>query len=377
MSATLPRILVSNNTTLMSAGTTRSLILILKYLRHKYDFSVAAPTHSEGLPAVLAGLGIPFHGLESGRFGLPLSVFSLLRRTQYDLVYANNHEDEGRWAFWVAKLRGLPFIWHVREPIRHRRRAWTIKYSDAVIANSRHTAEALVSVAGVRSPVAIPNGIEPHEFDADRAGAREEVLKELGLPSDCFLVVNVGILRRRKNQLDTVEVARLVREKYPGVQLVCIGTPSLSDTDYANQLRARIKQLGLTDGIRLLGLRANVVTYLLAADLLLHTSIAESQGRAVLEAMAARLPVVAYRVGGVPESVVDGESGFLVPPGDVGAAAGAVCRLIADPVLRTRMGEAGRSRVLQHFTAEATARLVDEVIQSVLLSRKRPRTTGR
>jgi glycosyltransferase involved in cell wall biosynthesis len=373
MSAVLPRILVINNTTLLSAGTTRSLVLILKYLRHKYDFTVAAPTHSEGLPAVLAGLGIPFHGLESGRFGLPLSVFSLLRRTQYDLVYANNHEDEGRWAFWVAKLRGLPFVWHVREPVRRRREAWTVKYSNAVIGNSQYTADALISAAGVRSPVAIPNGIEPDEFGADRAGSRAEILDELDLPSSSLLVVSVGILSHRKNQLDAVDVIRLVREKYPEVRLVFIGTPSLSDPDYANRLRARIKQLELTDSVFLLGLRANVVPYLAAADLLLHTSISEPQGRAILEAMAARLPVVAYGVGGIPESVVDGETGLLVTQGDVGAAAEAVCRLVADPALRSRMGEAGRRRVFEHFTAEATARKVDMVIQSVI-QRRRPRS---
>jgi glycosyltransferase involved in cell wall biosynthesis len=89
--------------------------------------------------------------------------------------------------------------------------------------------------------------------------------------------------------------------------------------------------------------------------------------------MAARLPVVAYGVGGIPESVVDGETGLLVTQGDVGAAAEAVCRLVADPALRSRMGEAGRRRVFEHFTAEATARKVDMVIQSVI-QRRRPRS---
>lgn len=322
-------------------------------------------------------MGIPFHGLESGRFGLPLSIFSLLRRKQYDLVYANNHEDEGRWAFWGARLKGLPFVWHVREPIRNRRRAWTVKYSDAVIANSRYTADALVSVAGVQSPLAIPNGVEPHDFDVDRAQARRTVLEELGLPSDSFVIVNLGSLGSGKNQLDAIEVASRVIEKCPEARLLCIGRPSLTDSGYAGRLQVCIQERSLTERIRLPGPRANVVPYLAAADLLLHTAVRESQGRVVLEAMAARLPVVAYRVGGVPEPVVDGETGLLITPGDVGAAAEAVCRLIADPALQSRMGEAGRRRVLQHFTAEATARLVDEVIQSVLSNRKRSRTTDR
>jgi glycosyltransferase involved in cell wall biosynthesis len=253
-------------------------------------------------------------------------------------------------------------------------RSWALKRSHAVIANSRFTADGLVSAAGVQSPVVVPNGIEPHEFEVDRVQARRAVFEELGLPTDSFLVANIGILCSRKNQLDAVEVARRVSERHPEVRFICVGSPSLADTDYVNRLRARINEFGLTDNIHLLGLRTNVVSYLAAADLLLHTAVSEPQGRVMLEAMAARVPVVAYRVGGIPESVVDGETGLLVPLGDIGAAAAAVCHLISDPALRSRMGEAGRSRVLQHFTAEATARAVDKVIQSVLLDRRRPRS---
>jgi glycosyltransferase involved in cell wall biosynthesis len=361
-----PRILVINNTTLLSAGTTRSLILNLKHLHSKYDFTVAAPTHSEGLPAVLAEMGIPFQGLKPGRLSLPWGVFRLVGRSRYNLVYANNLDDEARYAFWAAKVKGLPFIWHVREPIRKRRKAWTIKYADAVIANSRYTADALTSVAGVRSPVAIPNGVEIREFAADRTQARKAVLDELGLPADSFVMVNVGILRRGKNQLDAVEVMRLVCRRDAKARLLCVGSPSLSDPDYVNQVRARASELGLSDKVRLLGLRPDVSPYLRCADLLLHTSVFETQGRVLIEAMAAELPVVAYNVGGIPESVLDGETGFLVPEGDIAAVVEAVCGLMADPALRHRMGEAGRRRVLQYFTAEGTARRVNEVIRLVL-----------
>ncbi len=376
MSTAFPRILVVNNTTLLSAGTTRSLVLILKYLHHKYDFSVAAPTHSDGLPELLSGMGIRFHRLGSGRFDLPRSVFCLLGKRQYDLVYANNHEDEARWAFWGAKLKGIPFVWHVREHIGSRRRAWTLRFSDAVIANSQATADALVSRAGVRSPVVVPNGVEPSEFDGDRALDRRAVLRELRLRADPTVILNLGTLCSGKNQLDAVEVASRVVGKYPEARFLCMGRSSLSDVAYAGRVMTRVKERKLLDIVHLPGPRTDVVPYLVSADMLLHTAVLESQGRAVLEAMAARLPVVAYRVGGVPESVVDGETGFLVPPGDIGAAVEAICRLMADPVLRSKMGEAGRRRVLQRFTAEEAARKVEGVIQSVLARRVQLGTKG-
>ena len=388
MSTAVPRILVVNNSCSLSAGTTQSLLLLLRYLQGKFQFSVAAPCYFDDLPTALRNDGIPFHALSEPRLPLPIALTRIVAHGRYDLVYANNLSEVGIQAFLAATLARLPFVWHVREPVTNHPqtrglrfrsrlkavlwfglRSWALKRAPTIIANSRHTAETLASVAGVRLPVCVPNGIEPLEFDADRAAARAEVLRELSLPPDTLLVINVGILCRRKNQVDAVEVVRIVKEKHPETRLVCIGIPASEGSEYAAGLRARITQLRLTDGVYLLGLRNDVARYLRASDVLLHTSLNEPQGRVILEAMAARLPVVAYRVGGVPESVVDRETGFLVPTGDVGAAAEAVCGLMADSALRHRMGEAGRRRVLQHFTAEASARKVGELIESILSAR--------
>jgi glycosyltransferase involved in cell wall biosynthesis len=188
-------------------------------------------------------------------------------------------------------------------------------------------------------------------------------------------VLNVGFICKRKNQLDAVEVIRMVLEKHSNVRFACIG--SIFDAEYARALRERAAQGNLLGNVHLLGYRSDVPRYLLAADALLHTSRSEAHARAVLEAMAAGLPVVVYQADGVRGTVVDGATGYIVPPGDVSAAADAICRLMDDPELQFRMGSAGHARVVQHFTAEVTAGLIDMLIQSVLLNRKRSGISAR
>jgi glycosyltransferase involved in cell wall biosynthesis len=375
MSAALPRILLVNHTCRLSSGPTRGLLLILKYLRSKYSFIVAAPFDSDELPSALLEHEIPIYPLRRRFFGPFRTLLDLIPRQQCNLVYANNLSARARQAFWAAKFTRRPFVWHIRERVRRRRYAWTVRYSDAVIANSKATAEAVTSVAGYQSPVVIPNGIDPLEFETDRAKARDALLTELRWPEGTFVIINVGHLCSGKNQIDAIDVAARVMERHGEARLLCLGAPT--EAGYAERLRERISQASLSGRVRLLGARPNPSDYLRGADLLLHTSTNEPQGRVILEAMAAELPVVAYSVGGIPEAVVEDKTGFLVPVGDIAAAAEAVCRLISDPELRLRMGKAGHARVMQHFTAEATARLVDNVIQSVLLGRRQAKTEAR
>ena len=118
--------------------------------------------------------------------------------------------------------------------------------------------------------------------------------------------------------------------------------------------------------VRFTGFRGDVRSLLAAADVFVHTCESEAFGRAIAEAMAARLPVVAFATGGVPEIVVDGETGYLVPTGDTTAVAVCLSRLARDPHLRSRMGQNGCRRIATLFTAEQTALQVRQIIDEVL-----------
>jgi glycosyltransferase involved in cell wall biosynthesis len=121
-------------------------------------------------------------------------------------------------------------------------------------------------------------------------------------------------------------------------------------------VEAEVERLGLGRAVRLLGERQDVPALLAGSDVFVLSSASEGLPLSVEEAMAAGLPVVASAVGGVPEVVVEGETGFLVPPGDVDRLAAALGRLLADPSLRRRMGASGRARAEALFDLAAFRR---------------------
>jgi glycosyltransferase involved in cell wall biosynthesis len=127
-----------------------------------------------------------------------------------------------------------------------------------------------------------------------------------------------------------------------------------------------VRRLGLESAVRLAGERDDVAELLAEADLFVLSTRSEGLPLSILEAMAAGLPVVASDVGGVPELVVDRETGFLVPPGDPHALAAAIERLLDDPDLRGRFGAAGRARVSTHFDLASAQRAHLDLYRALL-----------
>ena len=139
---------------------------------------------------------------------------------------------------------------------------------------------------------------------------------------------------------------------------------------YVVRLRGLAHELGVQDSVHFLGFRSDVAQLLPDADVFLHSAIADPHPRAVIEAMASGLPVVAFAADGVAETVADGETGRLVETGDAGSMASAVIDLARSPDARKRMSVAGRDRAESRFAAETTNRNVAKVIGEVLEGRK-------
>ena len=130
-------------------------------------------------------------------------------------------------------------------------------------------------------------------------------------------------------------------------------------------LRRLASELGIADRVRLLGLRDDIDRVLAAGDLFVQPSLSEGLPLAVLEAMSAGLPIVATRVGGVGEAVVDGETGLLVEPGDAPGLALAVRRLLDDPIALASFGESARRRARPEFSVDAMAAHYEELYASL------------
>ena len=144
----------------------------------------------------------------------------------------------------------------------------------------------------------------------------------------------------------------------------------VGDGPCRGELEGLVRSLDLSDEISFLGWREDVPALLMHADMYVLASYTEGMPLSILEAMAAGLPVVATAVGGVPELVQDGVTGLLVPPRDPQALAGAMSRLVKDPALRRRMGEAGRRRVEEHFSFDRMVQQYEDLYRELLARRR-------
>ena len=188
--------------------------------------------------------------------------------------------------------------------------------------------------------MAIHSGVPLERFQAASPDT-DRLRREFGLAPDVPLVGSVGRLARIKRYEDLMKaVAQLGR---PGVACLLVG-----DGPEAAALAAAARMSGVEDRVRFLGWREDIPRIVASLSVFILPSANEGMGRVLVEAMAAGVPVVATRVGGIPSVVADGECGLLVEPGDVAGLAGAVGKLLADRALAARMGEAGRRRALAY-----------------------------
>jgi glycosyltransferase involved in cell wall biosynthesis len=198
-------------------------------------------------------------------------------------------------------------------------------------------------------------------IDVDGAGPSGDLRAELGIPPSAPLVGEVARLCDVKGQRELIQaLARL-----PEVRAVLLGKDLEHDGAFQTSLEREAERLGVRERVVFAGHRDDAASLIGELDLLILPSWTEGLPGVVLEAMARGRAVVATPVGGTPEVVSDGKTGLLVPPRDPEALADAVGRLLADPELRRRMGEAGRRRVAERFTAESMTRRMLEIYDEV------------
>ncbi len=180
--------------------------------------------------------------------------------------------------------------------------------------------------------------------------------EELWLPHGAPIVGNVAALVPHKGQRHLVDAAALVVREVPDARFVIAGEGELRPA-----LEQQIKHLGLQKHVMLAGFRPDILALHKAFDLFVMSSVTEGLGTSLLDAMACGKPIVATTAGGIPEVVLDGETGLLVPPRDHHAMADAIVRLLKDEGMRERMGTAALSLAHAKFSAE---RMVTETLQA-------------
>jgi len=229
--------------------------------------------------------------------------------------------------------------------------------SDAVTAVSASLKRTTIEQLGIQSRIdVVPNFIDPARYDAARKlpGARR-----WAKPGERILV-HISNFRPLKRVLDVVAIFERVHERIPS-RLLMVG-----DGPDRPKVEQYCREHGICGAITFVGSLPLVEEVLVGADLFLLTSDTESFGLAALEALACEVPVVATAVGGVPEVVIDGESGTLRPVGDVAGMAEAALALLTDDELRRRFGAAGRRRAVETFSQDAVVARYREIYERVI-----------
>ena len=216
--------------------------------------------------------------------------------------------------------------------------------------------DRFICASGAIRDMLVGDGVPPervttvHEgIDVDRI-ARAPALdlhREFDLPPGCPIAGNVAALAPHKGQRHLVDAAALLVRRVPDARVLIVGAGALEEA-----LSRQIRRLRLDGRVILTGFRSDVPSLLKGLDLFVMSSVTEGLGTSVLDAMAAGLAVVGTRAGGIPESIVDGGTGLLVPPGDAPALAQAIAELLRDADRRRALGAAGRRRARTAFGAE-------------------------
>lgn len=280
-------------------------------------------------------------------------VWRIIRRKRIQIL-CTNMDKELRFGGLAAKLAGGVAVIPSREvdyPLKNRLR-YRLTYNrlaDYILANSHATKQTLLRDAPWLDPARIEvvhKGIDPAPYLAGAAAGRA-VRRELGIAAKDKVIGFVGQIIERKGIADIVAGMPLVLEQMPEARFLFAGEGKL-----LGFVQQRIAEYGIADRVILTGFRKDVPAIMNAIDLLLLPSIVEGFGYVLVEAMAASKPVVATNVSSIPEIVQHEHTGLLIDVHAPDQLAAAAVRILRDPALAARLGEAGRQRVLQNFTIE-------------------------
>ncbi len=353
--------------------------------RDEVDLFVCAIATVNGNPleAELRAAGIPTVNL-GARNLRDLAAFRRLlrfvRENRIELVHAHLTY-ASIWASLLSRLTGVPAIasLHVRvastreqEKTEGHRKRVDLRDRLMRFAVRRWAARLVMVSAALRDDYlagggldpakirVVHNGIEVDRFDRDRAETRARLTRELDLPADAPLLVTVSVLRPGKG----VEVLLAAMEKIPNAYVVIIGDGSMRE-----EWQRLARERGIADRVRWAGFRRDVDALLAGCDLMVHPSLDDAFPTVLLEASAASLPIVASNLGGIPEIVVQNETGALVPKGDPDALAAAVNALLADRPAMERMRVAARKRARELFSTEAWISRLKDVYGEAVAAR--------
>ena len=289
------------------------------------------------------------------------------RQHRVRLVHLNNIMGSQLAGILAAKLLGVPCVGHLRdfEEVDRVTRLYA-RLIDFHIAISNAIKDNLLALGVPEENLAVVyDAIDLEEFD-DSVSV-DYLRQEFNLSGDEQLFGIFGRVVAWKGIVQFVHAAALVIESNPSARAFIVGDCSDGDVGYLDMVQEQISGYGLDDKIILTGFRTDIPALMGLMDVVVHASIRpEPFGMVLIEAMAMRKPVVASRMGGPTDIMLEGQTGFLVSPGVAEEMAAAVGRILSDTSQAVAMGAKGRKRVMEVFTKERYARQMEEVYTRLL-----------
>lgn len=294
-------------------------------------------------------------------------LFKLARQKKIDLIHANEFHINP-YGVWAARWLKIPALCHHRADITKRQiRNYHLDWCQRIIAVSHEAARAFDFWPDKERRVTVlHNALDFEAFR--RQGMAGGFRKEAGFSPQDLLVACVGQISEHKGQRVLLQAAPAVLKAHPTVHFLLAG--NFHKPEIERELRQLVRDLGIEPRVHFLGFRADVAGIYADLDVLVLPSLREGFGRVSIEAMAFAKPVVASQVGGIPEVVEEGVSGWLFPSGDERALAQRLNQLLADSELRRSMGEAGCSWAETHFGIKAHIEELQKIYRQVLIEYK-------
>lgn len=248
------------------------------------------------------------------RWPLLRATYDLIRHEDIALAHVNSAVPFSKYIALAARWAGIPVVWHVREPVTDKRmcrqRWWIRHLADRIIVLTQEQAHFFSRPNKTRR---IFNGVDLEKFR--RTSPIEAAKQALGVSPEDFLFVHIGSIEANKGQLRALHAFAALLAQSPRIRLFFAG--EITETAEMEALREMLaRDASLASAVTILGPQNDIAPLLWAADCLLLPSRQESFPRTVMEAMAAGVPVIASRVGALPDMVLEGENGWLVPADD-------------------------------------------------------------
>jgi glycosyltransferase involved in cell wall biosynthesis len=287
-------------------------------------------------------------------------IFNFVRKKKIKLIHSNTSRAT-LYAGPVAKILGIPLIWHVRVPHSDKLLdRFLVPFSSRIIAVSR-IVKRRFSWLKKDKVVTIYNGVDTQKFSP--CLVQDDLRKKFNINSEDIVIGTVGRLSPEKGLEYLISAIREVVNAYPQTKVLIVGD---GDEKYCLSLQEKVKDLELSSHIIFVGFYEDIPQILRCLDIFSLPSLFEAFNRSLLEAMACGLPVVATAVGGNVEIVQDGVNGLLVPAGNPDALASAIAELLKDKEKARKMGREGKRHVEENFSIEKNVKRIEKLYLQIL-----------